>query len=118
MSGVVQLAFMKSLAVWDDIEIYSDTIGLAVTLQLAQIDVDDFYSCNDMFHQTSVTIHVVGWGRELTTFSLKDKMIFFFLFYLFVFFFFSFFFNICSLKQISKQLSPGSRRSWQIHLSW
>ena len=32
MGGVVQLAFMKSLAVWDDIKIYTDTIGLAVTL--------------------------------------------------------------------------------------
>ena len=42
MSGVVQLAFMKSLAVWDDTEIYTDTIGLEVTLQLAQIDVEDF----------------------------------------------------------------------------
>ena len=75
MSGVVQLAFMKSFAVWDDIEIYTDTIGLTVTLQLAQIEVDDFYSCNDMFHHTSVIIHVVGWERELTTFSLKEKRI-------------------------------------------
>ena len=69
---------MKSLAVWDDVEIYTDTIGLVVTLQLAQIEVEDFYSCNDMFHQTSVTKHKLGWERELTTFSLKDKRIFFF----------------------------------------
>ena len=106
MSGVVQLAFMKTHAVWDDIEIYTDTIGLAVTLQLAQIEVDDFYSYNDMFHQTSVTIHVVGWERELTTFSLKDKRIFLIFFsYLLIFFY------ICSLRQIRKQLSPGSRWS-------
>ena len=73
MSDTVQLAFMKSLAVWDDFEIYTDTIGLVVTLQLAKIEVRDFYSCNDMFQQTSVTKHIVGWERELTTFSLKDK---------------------------------------------
>ena len=73
MSGIVQLAFMKFLAVWDDYEIYTDTIGLVVTLQLAEIEVRDFCSCNDMFHQTCVTKHIVGWERELTTFSLKGK---------------------------------------------
>ena len=73
MSGIVQFAFMKSLADWDDIEIYTDTIGLVVTLQLAEIKVRDFYSCNDMFHQTFVTKHIGGWERELTTFSLKGK---------------------------------------------
>ena len=77
---------MKSLAVWDDIEIYTDTIGLVVTLQLAQIEVDDFYSCNDMFHQTSVTKHVGGWERELTTFSLKGKRIFLLLCFFFCLF--------------------------------
>ena len=78
MSGVVQLAFMKTLAVWDDIQIYTDTIAFQVTSQLAQIEVDDFYSCNDMFRQTSVTKHIVGSERELTTFSLKDKNLNFF----------------------------------------
>ena len=93
MSGIVQLAFMKSLAVWDGIEIYTDTIGLVVTLQLAQIEVDDFNSCDDMSHQTSVTKHIVGWERELTTFSLKGKNIlesialFFFFCFLFCFLF-------------------------------
>ena len=43
MSGIVQLAFMKSLALWDEFEIYTDTIGLVVTLQFAQIEVRDFY---------------------------------------------------------------------------
>ena len=84
MSGVVQLAFMKSLAIWDDIEIYADTVGLVVTLQLAQIRVQDFYSCNDIFHQTSVAKHKAGWEIELTTFCLKKirglKMFFFLLF--------------------------------------
>ena len=49
MSGVVQLAFMKSLAIWDDIEIYTDTVGLVGTLQLAQIRVEDlqlYFSSN------------------------------------------------------------------------
>ena len=32
MAGTVQLAFMKSFAVWNDFEIYTDTIGLVVTL--------------------------------------------------------------------------------------
>ena len=73
MSGIVQLAFIKSAAVWDDFEIYTDTIGLVVTLQLAQFEVADFYNCNDMFNQTSVTKHKLGWEKELTTFSLKDK---------------------------------------------
>ena len=80
MSGIVQLALMTSLAVWGNIEIYTDTVGLEVTLQLTQIDVDDFYSFNDMLHETSVTKLVVGWERELTTFSLKDKKSFFFFF--------------------------------------
>ena len=73
MSGIVQLAFMKSLAAKDNFEIYADTVGLVVALQLAQIQVDNFYSFNDMLHQISVTKHVIGWERELTTFSLKDK---------------------------------------------
>ena len=64
---------MKSLAVWDNFEINADTVGLVVALQLAQIQVDNFYSFIDMLHQTSVTKHVIGWERELTTFSLKDK---------------------------------------------
>ena len=49
MSGVVQLAFMKALAVWGDIKIYTYTIGLVVTTQLAQIKVADFYWFNDIF---------------------------------------------------------------------
>ena len=73
MSGIVQLAFMKSLTVWDNFEIYAKTVGLVVALQLAQIQVDNYYSFNDMLHQTSVTKHVIGWERELTTLSLKDK---------------------------------------------
>ena len=32
MPGTVQLAFMKSFAVWNDFEIYTDTIGLVVIL--------------------------------------------------------------------------------------
>ena len=82
MSGIVQLALMTSLPVWGNIEIYTDTVGLEVTLQLTQIDVDDFYSFNDMLHETSVTKLVVGWERELTTFSLKDKKSFFLFFFL------------------------------------
>ena len=81
MSGIVQLALMTSLAVWDNIEIYTDTVGFEVTLQLTQIEVDDFYSFNDMLHETSVTKLVVGWERELTTFSLKDKKSFSFFFF-------------------------------------
>ena len=81
MSGIVQLALMTSLAVWDNIEIYTDTVGFEVTLQLTQIEVDDFYSFNEMLHETSVTKLVVGWERELTTFSLKDKKSFSFLFF-------------------------------------
>ena len=82
MSGIVQLALMTSLAVWGNIEIYTDTVGFEVTLQLTQIDVDDFYSFNDMLHETSVTKLVVGRERDLTTFSLKDKRNFFFFFFL------------------------------------
>ena len=85
MSGVVQLAFMKTLAVWDDIQIYTDTIGFQVTSQLAQIEVDDFYGCNDMFRQTSVTKHIVGSERELTTFSLKGKNLHFFIIIIIIF---------------------------------
>ena len=86
---------MKSLAVWDDIEIYTDTIGLVVTLQLAQIEVDDFYTCDDMFHQTSVTKHIVGWERELTIFCLKGKYNLDFLVLLFKLFFVFFVFLFC-----------------------
>ena len=75
MSGVVQLAFVKSLVVWEDFEIYTDTIGFVVTLQLTQIEVDDIYSCDGMFRQTSVTKHKLGRERKLTTFTLKDKRI-------------------------------------------
>ena len=71
MSGVVQLAFMKSLTDWDDIKIYTDTIGLVVTLQLAQIEVADVYSFEDMFYQTFVPKRKVDPEEELTTFSCK-----------------------------------------------
>ena len=80
VSGIVQLALMTFLAVWGNFKIYTDTVRLEVTLQLTQIDVDDFYSFNDMLHETSFTKLVVGWERELTTFSLKDKKSFFFFF--------------------------------------
>ena len=90
---------MNSLAVWDDIEIYTDTIGLVVILQLAQIEVYDFYSCNDMIHETSVTKHKVGWEIDLSTLSLKDKT------FLAVF---------CLSKQIRKELTSSSRWSWKI----
>ena len=81
MSGIVQLALMTSLAVWGNIEIYTDTVGFEVTLELTQIEVDDFYSFNDMLHETSVTKLVVDWERELTTFSLKNKKSFSFFFF-------------------------------------
>ena len=35
ISGVVQFALVKSLAVWGDIEIYADSIGIVVTFYLA-----------------------------------------------------------------------------------
>ena len=69
MSGVVQLAFMRSIAVWDDIEIYTYTIGSLVTTQLAQIKIADFYRFDDMFYQTSVPKRKVGSEEKLTTFS-------------------------------------------------
>ena len=71
MSGVVQLAFMRSIAVWDDINIYTYTVGLLVTTQLAQTKVADFYSFDDMFYQTSVPKRKVGSEKKLTTFSWK-----------------------------------------------
>ena len=71
MSDVVQLAFMKTAAVCDDIEIYADTIGLVITLQLAQIEFEYFCSCNNMFHQTFAPKHKFGWEGELTTCSCK-----------------------------------------------
>ena len=82
MSGIVQLTLMTSLAVSGNIEIYTDTVGFEVTLQLTQIEVDDFCSFNDMFHETSVTKLVVGWESELPAFSLKDKKSFTFFFLL------------------------------------
>lgn len=63
MSGVVQLAFMKSPAVSDDIKIYTDTIGLLVTTQLAIIKVADTNRFDDMFYQTSVPKRKVGSGQ-------------------------------------------------------
>ena len=82
MSGIVELALMTSLAVWGNTEIYTDTAGFEVTLELTQIEVDDFYSFNDMLHESSVTKLVVGRERELTTFSLKDKKSFLLVFFL------------------------------------
>ena len=71
MSGVVQLAFMKTAVVCDDIEIYTDTIGLVITLQLAQIEFEYFYSCSNMFHETFAPKHEFAWEEELTTCSCK-----------------------------------------------
>ena len=100
MSGIAQLALMTSLAVWGNIEIYTDTVGLEVTLQLTQIEVNDFYSFNDMLHETSVKKLVVGWERELTAFSLKDKKSFSFFF---------FFLNFSEVK-IQQRNSPKCKR--------
>ena len=71
MSGVVQLAFMKSPAVSDDIKIYTDTIGLVVTTltQFAIIKVADINRFDDMFYQTSVPKRKVGSEEKFTTFS-------------------------------------------------
>ena len=69
MSGIVQLAFMKSPAVSDDIKIYTDTIRLVVTTQLAIIKVADINKFDDMFYQTSVPKRKVGSEEKLTTFS-------------------------------------------------
>ena len=69
MSGVVQLAFMKSLAVWDDFEIYTDTIGFMVTLQLAQIQIGNFFRGNVTVHEAFVSKEEVAWEKKLTTFT-------------------------------------------------
>ena len=42
MNVVVQLVFMKSLDIWDDIEIDTDAIGLVVKLQLALVEIEYF----------------------------------------------------------------------------
>ena len=68
VSGVVQLAFMKSIPVWDD-KIYTYTIGLVVTVQFAQIKVADVYRFDDMFCQTAVPKRKVGSEEKLTTSS-------------------------------------------------
>ena len=69
VSGIVQLAFMRSIAMWDDIKIYTYTIGLLVTTQLTQIKVADVNRFDDMFYQTSVPKRKVGSEEKLTTFS-------------------------------------------------
>ena len=71
MSGVVELAFMKSPAVSGDIKIYTDTIGLVVTTQLANIKVGDINRFDDMFYQTPVPKRKVGSEEKLTTSSWK-----------------------------------------------
>ena len=68
MSDVVQLAFMKSFTLWDDFEIYTDTIGFTVTLQLAQIQIGDFLGCNVMVSEAFVSKDV-AWKTKLTTFT-------------------------------------------------
>ena len=65
MSGVVQLAFMKSVVVWDDFEIYTDAIGFVVTLQLAQIQIGNFYCRNVMVREAFVSFDEFGWERKL-----------------------------------------------------
>ena len=37
MSGVVQFALVKSLAIWGDIKIYAGTIGFVVTFFVAML---------------------------------------------------------------------------------
>ena len=68
MSGVVQLAFVKSLAVWNDFEIDTDTIGFVVTLKLAQIQIGDVLGRNAMVCEAFVSKDVV-WKKRLTTFT-------------------------------------------------
>ena len=59
---------MKSLAVWDDLEIYTDTIGLEVTLQLAQIQIGDVLGRNAMVCEAFVFKDVAS-KKKLTTFT-------------------------------------------------
>ena len=68
MSGVVQLAFMKSLAIWDDFEIDTDTIGFVVTMQLAQIQIGDVLGRNAMVCEAFVS-KAVAWKKKLPTFT-------------------------------------------------
>ena len=59
---------MKSLAVWDDFQIYTDTIGFEVTLQLAQIQIGDVLGRNAMVCEAFVFKHVPS-KKKLTTFT-------------------------------------------------
>ena len=68
MSGVVQIAFMKSLAIWDDFEIDTDTIWFVVTMQLAQIQIGDVLGRNAMVCEAFV-FKYVAWKNKLTTFT-------------------------------------------------
>ena len=68
MSGIVQLAFMKSLAVWDDFEIYTDTVKFVVTMQLAQIQIGDVLGRNAMVCEAFVFKYVAR-KKKLTTFT-------------------------------------------------
>ena len=62
MSGVVQIAFMKSLAIWDDFEIDTDTIWFVVTMQLAQIQIGDVLGRNAMACEAFV-FRYVAWKK-------------------------------------------------------
>lgn len=71
MSGVVQFALVKPLAVWGDIEIYADTIGFVVTFYLAWIQSGNFFCRNVMVREAFVSKEEVAWEKKLTTFTCK-----------------------------------------------
>ena len=72
MSGVVQFALVKSLAVWSDIEIYADTIGFVVTFYLAGIQSENFFCRNVMAREAFVSKEEVAWEKKLTTLICKN----------------------------------------------
>ena len=72
MSGVVQFALVKSFAVWDDIEIYADTIGFVVTFYLAGIQSGNFFCRNVMVREAFVSKEEVAWEKKLTTLICKN----------------------------------------------
>ena len=72
MSGVVQFALVKPVAVCGDIEIYADTIGFVVTFYRAGIQNGNFFCRNVMVREAFISKEEVAWEKKLTTLICKN----------------------------------------------
>ena len=72
MSGIVQLAVVKSLAGSTEVEINADAVRVLVTSQPTHVEILNLQSLNSMVHKTLVLKEEEQWEDKLSTMTCAD----------------------------------------------